>query len=331
MIWMPPRTLTPANAVPSVLVQQPRLRHLLPASERRANWNRRGMLWTPGCDFNWQADNIGSTYTDAGLGTQITSAGTAHTKNSTKTSILSALTYDCYGLTIGFVNGNLSTASRRFMTDIYLDPAGGTSWDSTPLIQDLLSNNTNQTMGGTWYFFPVFIKAGTSIGATCQAEAVSVSQRIVMIAFGQPSHPELWRCGSAFNAFTPHEATTTGESITSGASGSMGSWTDISGGTSMTDDYWWYQSGMSMNDTTQTAVGYWVDFAVGDASNKYIVIQGAHHLNVGTTEIAGYRGMGIGRPPTRQIKGSASQLPYARMACSGTADSNLGVILYAFA
>lgn len=286
------------------------------------------MLWTPICDFNWQSDNIGTTFTNAGLGTQLTAGGTNHTKNSTKTSILSALTYDCYWLVIGFVAGAVSGSSRRFLTDIYTDPAGGTSWGSSPLIANLGASSPDYMQGGVWYRFPIFIKAGTSIGATCQAETASATVRIIMIAYGQPSHPEQMKVGTFVRTLGATTGTTVGTAMTPGASGAMGSFANL--GTNL-DRLWWWQMAMLINDTTQTAVQYWCDLAgwesvSGDSS---LIIQGAMHTNVGTAELAGLpRCGGIGRPPYKVMLPSGHLAPAARCACSGTADSNISAIAY---
>lgn len=288
------------------------------------------MLWTPGCDFQRQVDNIGSTFTEAGIGTGLTAGGTNHTKNASITSILSALPQDCYGLVIGFSGGFSAAAARRFMTDIYVDPAGGTSWNASPLIANLVSNNSSYTMGGTWYYFPIFIKAGSSIGATCQAETASATQRIMMIAYMQPSHPELVKVGSYVRTTNISTASTVGTTVTPGVSGAMGSYADASAGNDITDNRWWWQLGVVINDTTQTAGNYWFDLAVGDATNKIMVIQGAMHLNVSTAEVASFpRCGGIGCPPFRRIKGGTGIRPYVRCATNAaTADSNISAVVY---
>lgn len=284
------------------------------------------MLLTTPNEFNWRASNVGATFTDAGLGTSLAAGGANHTKGST-TTLLSAIAEDCYWIAILFTGGAVSTASRRFLADIYVDPAGGTAWESSPRIANLAANSPSLVQGGVLYHFPLFIPAGSSIGAAVQAETTLATVRCSIRVFGKPSNPESLKTGSKVVTYGASTGTTVGTSFTPGASGAMGSYSASLGTTSY--DHWFWQMGMLINDTSQTAVQYLCDLAVGDASNKRLVIEQMQHTNAGTTEVAGSpSAWGMGSPWRRT---KAGDLIYVRGACTGTADSNLSAIAYAVA
>lgn len=287
------------------------------------------MLYTSPNEFNWNATNVGSTFTDTGMGTQLTAGGTNHTKNATPTSLLAgaSVTEDVYWISILFTGGSSSGASRRFLTNFYVDPAGGTSWESSPRIANLAANCPSLVQGGVLYHFPLFIKAGSSIGAACQAETASATVRCSIRVFGKPSNPEMVKSGSKVVTYGATTASTVGTTFTPGASGAMGSYSGSLGTTSY--DHFFWQMGILINDTTQTAVQYLCNLEVGDASNKRPVIEQMQHTNAGTVEQAGSpSAWGMGSPWKRT---KAGDLIYVRGACTGTADSNLSAIAYAVA
>lgn len=285
------------------------------------------MLWVPRANqFAASVSNY-STYTEAGFGTSLTAGGTNHVKNSTITSILSALAYDCYWVTIAFCNGFSSTASRRFLTDIYIDPAGGTTWSNTPLIANLAANSCSLTQGGVWYSFPVFIPAGASIGATCQAETASATVRIGVKCAMKPSNLEVWPYGTKVITYGATTGTTVGTAMTPGSSGAKGSYSASLA--TVAHDLMWLQAGMLINDASQTAVQYFMDVAFGDANSKYDVMCDLMHLNIGTTEVGGRpSNMGACLPYVNSLNG---QNLYIRSACTGTPDSNVSGIVYGVA
>lgn len=277
--------------------------------------------------FGKFADNYGSTFTEAGLGTSITSHATnANTKNATPTQLIAgaSVTDDVYGISIRFQSGFQSGEARRFMTDIYIDPAGGTSWEASPRIANLLTNCVAMTMGGTEYFFPLYIPKGASIGAACQAQLANLSVRVAVRVYMAPDLPWAQFCGRRVKTFGATTASTTGTAFTPGASGAKGSYSASLGTTA--DELWWWQMGICFNDASQTAVQYSCDMAFGDASNKYLAILDAWHCNIGTVEAAAFpKCGGSGLPWRRAPSGS---LIYVRGACTGTADSNASAVVY---
>ena len=183
------------------------------------------MLLVPDSNtFNFQVDNYGATYSDAGFGTNAPGHANANTKGA-NTAMLGALAQDCYGLSITFSGGNTTTVVRRMMTDILIDPAGGTSW--SVLIANLYANSPCLGTAGAFgyhYYFPVYLSAGTAVGAAHQ-DLVATTQalRVGIRAYGKPSRPELIRCGTKVTTIGATTATTTGVAVTPGTN-AMGSY-----------------------------------------------------------------------------------------------------------
>ena len=201
------------------------------------------MLCTPGNTFNFTVDNFGSTYSDTGVGTNSPGHANANTKGA-NTAMIAALAEDCYGLAILFSGGFTAATTRRALVDVLIDPAGGTSW--SVLIANLLSCGASYQPGGYWYYFPIFLKAGTALGSAHQ-DLVATTQalRVGYRVYGRPSHPHLLRVGSRVDTFGAVTGTTTGTAFTPGTS-VMGALSSSFG--TMTRDAWWWQCGFAYDD-----------------------------------------------------------------------------------
>lgn len=271
-------------------------------------------------EFGWTVDNFGATYSDTGIGTSVTS-GAINTKGTAVSLIAGAsVTQDALGIAVGFSGGFLATNVRQFLADLLIDPAGGTSWST--LIPNLVVNSPCLHNGGYWYFFPLYIKNGTSIGMQHQCSTASIAMRGLVKLFGKPSRPEMWKVGSKVETFGANTGTSGGTAITPGTS-AMGAYTASLGTTA--NHLWWWQGGLAINDTTQTNVAYLLDVAAGDATNKKICAENIPLVNAGTAEQTGKSAIGT-RGPYRHIK--AGELVYMRAACSGTPDSSITAVAY---
>lgn len=153
--------------------------------------------------------------------------------------ILPALAHDVHRLVINVAGTGLTATATGTLLDILRDPAGGSSWAT--FIDDLtcgyLVNNTttnNQGISAAAYFdFPIFIPAGTSLGAQGRTEhSVARDVRVSVWAFGEPSRPEMWWCGQGVESLGASPSTSKGTTVSPGASGSWGSWTSIGSPTS---------------------------------------------------------------------------------------------------
>lgn len=188
------------------------------------------------------------------------SAGTSFTAGASNAdaaavSILSALSFDVHYLIVGIsgiIAGSPSNADS--LLDVLIDPAGGTSWSS--FVDDLMCGNTSASPCA-FYHFPVFIKSGTSIGVqarTAQGSDITLG-RVQMYAYGNPSRPERWWCGSKVETLGSTPASSRGTTVTPGATGTYGSWTDI--GSTTSARYGAIQLGVNGTTGTSAARGYY--------------------------------------------------------------------------
>lgn len=180
--------------------------------------------------------------------------------DGTAVTLLSALAFDCHYLVVGFSGTHVSTTDHNALADILADPGGGTSW--TSIIDDLsmgmlARQGAEACAMSCWYHFPLFIAAGNSIGLRARSTVGGLTTgRCVVYAYGNPSKPELWWCGSKVETLGSVPSTSKGTAVTPGASGTFGSWTTI--GTSGAR-YGAYQIGISGNVDATPVAGtcYW--------------------------------------------------------------------------
>jgi hypothetical protein len=194
-----------------------------------------------GPSFGRWSDNIASPSSDGiDYGTGVT-PGTSSVDGSA-VEILPALAHDCEYLVLAISGFAISGNDSSALLDILVDPAGGTSWAT--LISDLLAGYTSfmeiDAASGNFgiplmYHFPIWIPAGTSIGAQARFAAGSTpaaAPRVVVFAAGGNKHPASWWCGQKvetvgnFNA-----ASSRGQTHTAGASGSFSSWASLGSAT----------------------------------------------------------------------------------------------------
>lgn len=249
------------------------------------------------------------------------SAGASNADGSV-VSVLSALAFDVEYLIIGhagmFSGGAADSAA---LMDVMTDPAGGTSWGS--FIDDLAVGFTADVVAlvnvGNWYHFPVYIKAGTSVGVrarTARGTAITTGQ-VVMYAFGNPSRPDAWWCGQKVETLGVTASTSSGTNVSPGNTGTYGSWTTI--GTT-THPWGSVQLGINGVDNNTDALGY--HWQIGYGSTK---LPGSPtiHYQTNITEFGHTVGLQI--PIWCDI--AAGTTMQARATCSGTAEV-IDVALY---
>jgi len=272
-------------------------------------------------EFNWTADNFGATFSEAGLGTSMTT-GAENTKGTAVTLLSGAtVTDDVYGIALNFFNGATSGAARQFMADLLVDEAGGTSYSVK--IANLMADAPSIIFTGYQYYFPIFIKAGSSIGMQAQCQAATISLRAAIKVFGKPSHPHLLSVGTRVETFGANTATTTGTGITPGTQ-AMGSNTVSLGTTS--NNNWWWQMGYVTTDTSITSAVYHFDILAGDGTNNKTCLEGIITSGSSIEQMA-KSAIGYGLPIRRVANGSNV---YARAAAVAAApDSGISVCAYA--
>lgn len=181
--------------------------------------------------------------------------------------VLSALAHDVHFLVIGLGGISASNANSRTLVDILVDPAGGTSWSA--FIDDLTCGfcpafTAAIGLHSQYFYFPIYIKSGTSIGLRARTvhTANLTTGYCLMWAFGNPSLPQMWWCGTGVETLGITAASSSGTDVSSGASNAWAaSWTTI--GTS-THPYGCVQMGHSGPDSSTALKAYHFQIGYGD-------------------------------------------------------------------
>lgn len=190
-------------------------------------------LVLPG-SVGWQycPDNL--TGTPPAIGT---AAGTAFTTggsnaDGTAVTILAATTADTQRLVLAIGTDGTAGEDNSVLANLLVDPAGGTSW--TTLAQ-LIAGSAVISPDGLathLYEFPLFLKAGTSIGMSARKNgATGVTGGVAIWAFGRPRRPELVWCGQGIESLGVVAATSKGTAHTPGATGSFSAFATIGAST----------------------------------------------------------------------------------------------------
>jgi hypothetical protein len=177
---------------------------------------------------------IGGEYVNAGV--NLTAAAN-NTKGSTVTAI-SALAHDVEYLRIGFHGYSASSVNSSMLADIMIDYAGGTSWETDPVIPNLAAGFTARCVteyvqsppGVTcWYDFPIWIPAGASLGARAQTAHSSdvTTGYIVLQAYGGNRNPASWWCGQRITAIGVDTVNSIGVLVPTDTAPSWGAWTNV--------------------------------------------------------------------------------------------------------
>lgn len=217
-------------------------------------------------NFGLVTPSWGTTRPAAANGTAVTPGTVGY---GAWASVITALAQDCFALLININSNSASAASRQTLTKIGVDMAGGTSY--ADLIPNLISGGAspyNVGSGGAWYYFPLHLPAGSRLAAAGFG-SVATAYRVGIIPMMLPSNPSLIRKGSFVESIGV--SGTTGTAFTAGTT-SEGAWT-LLGAT--TKRCWWWQVAAQIptGDTSWNAGSLHLDLAVGDASNKDIIIQ----------------------------------------------------------
>jgi hypothetical protein len=215
------------------------------------------------------------------------------------------LANDCYGILLWVVAGNTTATIRDILIDIGTDPAGGTSYSQVVGLNNIFCPQAgNAIQGGYWMYFPLFIKAGWSVGARAQANSTS-TVRVAARFFGQPSDPSSLLYGQYSE--TIGVSGNGGTPITCGNTAAEGNWTSI--GTT-TRACWYFVLCTGHNVGTTTAQMYYFDLAYGDGTNYHLIIENQPHLNPGTAEATNSFRIGanweVPAGGTLYVRGSAS-------------------------
>lgn len=275
--------------------------------------------------FNWQVNNFSDTFPGNAAGTTLTADGSSHTKGS-DTAVLTGIAHDAYAMAITVNVGNTDTVIRRQMIDLLIDPAAGvgnagSSWST--LINNLYCNSPSLNANGFGFrfHFPLYIKAGTAIGARVQDVVGGATCRFSIQLFGKPTRPDLLHVGNVVETLGATTASTSGVAVTPG-NASWGSYSASLG--QLTRPAWFWQLGLGSSDTTMGATAYWWDIAE-DATSKYTCASMITYSTSGSetavkTEFGQYY-------PVHAA--AAGQDVYVRGYSNGVPDTNFTAVVYA--
>lgn len=196
--------------------------------------------------------------------------------------LFAALSEPAYGILVNINSNTGSAASRSTVIDIGIDEAGGSSY--TARVTGILCGGAAaMSAGGLWYYFPLFVPAGASIGIRANG-SVTTAIRVFASLMQRPARPEMVRVGSLVD--TLGVSGSVGTVIVPGTT-SDGSWTLI--GTT-THRCWSWQVGLqvAVADTAWTAGNLFVGLAVGDGTNFDIIIKDQLFITTTTEAISNY-------------------------------------------
>lgn len=244
-----------------------------------------------------------------------TSAGTSltPTQNSypsaTECIASGSITTDIFAVEILFETWGITTEARSTIVNIYL---GGQLWIPNLLVQ----SGTFVTGGASSYYFPLYGAAGQAVSAAASVSSANVTAgRILVYLYGKP-HGDVW-AGTVCRSFGADTANSRGTLVTPGAA-SEGAYTEL-GTLSETLRCW--EFGLSNNDTSTVNASYFVDTALGDATNKRLVHVDSivTSTNSETTTKAS---------SDRYAPGFSGDKVYGRVQYGGTAETDTSMIVY---
>lgn len=283
-------------------------------------------LWTPR-----GLAGYGATFSSTGATRIVSAWGTTITPGNntmgTYAQVLSAanVSFDAFGVMINFNSNAVATAARDTICDIGIDPAGGTAYNI--LLPQLLASCAGVAIGsnggtGINYFFPVFIKAGSTVACRASVNNATVGTLICrMRILGAPRDARNMVVGSRVVAVGVTAGSSAGTAVTSGQ-GSDGTWTSL-GTIAAGDNPWFWQYGVGINNATMSSTQYTADLAIGDASTKPIVCEDRVWFG-GTNETW----TDSGPDPFGAFQAAAGAICYGRIQASGTPNSGLSMAAY---
>jgi hypothetical protein len=194
------------------------------------------------------------------------------------TEILSDLPYDCYGLEIGVGSANVGGAACSWMMKLGIDPSGGTTYTTLEPLSDFIVGSPGQNTfvtGGVLsrFYFPLFIKAGSAVAVKWAYSNATAGRTIntLLRALCAPRDAHVTPTISKIVGYGIDNTNSTGTTVVPGTT-SEGSWTEI--GTVGAGEYpWWWQVVLDNKATSVVIQAIHVDFAIGDATNKKVVMQ----------------------------------------------------------
>ena len=237
-------------------------------------------------------------------------------------TVISATTEEIHKLDICLNNWFISGAARGTLVEIGYDLAGGTTGTSLVVLACGGAETYGNALGlGAFFELPINLPAGCSILARASVNSATLTAGYVFAtAYGQPSPSHLWRPARRIEQLGVTLASSAGTAVTSGTS-SEGAWTSIG---TLAQRAFAFEFGISFHEATCNSTLYDIDLAVGDASNKRVILRN-HPVRTSSTNDAYVKASAI-----TYANAAAGDIVYARSQCGpNAASTNMSIAVYA--
>lgn len=226
---------------------------------------------------------------------------------------------DVYEIEICVNNVGISASARDCVVSIGLDPTGGASFTSLadfvcgPAVAYIANGN------GSIFRFPLFIKAGTSIGAAAAVNSATLTAiGVFVILRSRPSPVQQMPVGTYLDQFGVTLVSSSGTAITPGQA-AEGAWTQI--GAALTRPLWYLDFGYGANNAAMSQAAIDVDIGIGSAGSKKIAIANARvTTNSGEALAKVVHG--------RAVVAAIGDILYARSQQSSTSNGGQSIAIY---
>jgi hypothetical protein len=236
---------------------------------------------------------------------------------------------DSYEVEICVNSVGIAATARDCLVRIGWDPAGGTNFGvvARTSIDHLLASCASAYMGGAGglgggvtYRFHLRIPAGSTIAAQAMVNSATLTAINVFVKLRcRSSRPHQIYVGQFVDTYGITLGSASGTAVTPGT-GARGAYVSLG---ALTQTYGHFEFGLGCNDSTMANLGYEVDIAIGDVTNKDIIIESAP-ITASNAETITKPG-GLGR---HALAGTASTL-FGRIQALTTPDSNVSLAVYA--
>lgn len=191
--------------------------------------------------------------------------------------LLASTDHDSYGLLLMVNLSFTAGAGRNFVLDIGI----GASGSEIVVIPDLICGMANPYPNALYFYFPLFVPAGSRVAVRSQAN-IANSFRCQISLYQQPVRPDLIKAGNYCEVVGGGALPGGGTSITIGGA-SKSAWQLL--GTTVRD-LWWWQIGLQVPEA-DTVVGgnaMLLDLAVGNGTDFMPIMQDVMFAT-GTSEV----------------------------------------------
>lgn len=234
-----------------------------------------------------------------------------------------AVTDDCVGILINVNNLGVSGVAKDAIAQVGADPAGGTSY--TVIIPDLLVSCAGGVSGvgggGISYYFPLFIKAGTSLAIAVSTNNATVGTCTAYIRlFRQPAGIPTPRVGSFVRAFGINTGTSSGTSITPNGAGAKNAFVQV--GAALTEPLWGWCLGIGVNNAVMNNNPAAWDLAIGSSTTVNRIVIADQIAYPTTAEIFYYQSF------TTHALGVVGDLLFVRAGGQGASVAGMSAAAY---